>query len=355
MRPVLFRLLAVLAWLVPTEMARSHEEPTSHLQIHFAAQHITAKLTASAMDLAHDLDQVEPAMLMQAPVLQRYQQKLADIALTRIQWQADGIPLQATLVSATAIPDRQDVRFDFSLAAVSVPRDLRVSCQLFPYDTRHRTYLNCYVGDKLQRQEVFEGTGSARTIQLASEQSLGAVIREFTAEGIHHIFIGPDHILFIIGLLLLGGNLRKLLLITTAFTLAHTITLCLATFHLLNPPPSVVEPIIALSIVIVGLHAFLGKRLGDPRLLFAFGFGLIHGFGFASVLQEMELPRQALGWSLVSFNVGVEIGQACIILAAAPVLAGLRKYRPFLAQRVTSGLALAVITAGAFWFFQRIL
>jgi hydrogenase/urease accessory protein HupE len=347
-------ILAVLTWFISVEAASCHEEPTSHIEIHFDPQQITASLTASALDLAHDLEQVEPAMLMRADVLQRYQQSLAEIAFSRIQWQADGIPMQATLASATAIPDRQDIRFDFNLTPLAVPREVQVSCQLFPYDPRHRTYLNCYMGEILRHQVVFEGTVTSHTILLASEQSLGAVVREFTAEGIHHIFIGPDHILFMIGLVLLGGNLRKLLLIATAFTLAHTITLCLATFRILNPPPSVVEPVIALSVVIVGLHALLGKRLGDPRLLFAFGFGLIHGFGFASVLQEMELPPQALGWSLVSFNVGVELGQASIILAVAPMLAGLRKCRPLLAQRVTSGMALSVITAGAFWFFQRI-
>ena len=184
---------------------------------------------------------------------------------------------------------------------------------------------------------------------------MGAVVRQFVFEGVHHIFIGPDHLLFIVGLLLLGGSVGQLLKIVTAFTVAHSITLGLATCGILNPPSSVVEPAIALSIVFVGVHAFLGKKRHDPRLGFAFCFGLIHGFGFASVLREMALPRHALGWSLSAFNGGVEIGQACIVLTVAPLLALLRQRGAHAAERIIAIGALGVTSAGAFWFFQRIL
>ena len=183
----------------------------------------------------------------------------------------------------------------------------------------------------------------------------GAVVRQFVIEGIHHIFIGPDHILFIIGLLLLGGGMGQLLKIVTAFTVAHSITLGLATFGVLNPPARIVEPAIALSIVFVGVHAFSGRKQRDPRLVFAFCFGFIHGFGFASVLREAVLPGYALGWSLFAFNGGVEIGQAGIVITVAPLLALLRQFRPHAAERIVAAGALCVTTAGAFWFFQRIM
>jgi hydrogenase/urease accessory protein HupE len=207
----------------------------------------------------------------------------------------------------------------------------------------------------LSRQEVFEGAVTNAAFAILAQQGIWNVIGEFTYEGVRHIFIGPDHILFVIALLLLGGNIGMLLRIVTAFTIAHTITLCLATFHIINPPASVVEPVIALSIVIVGIHAFLGNKLRDPRLWFAFIFGLIHGFGFASVLQEMELPRHALGISLFSFNVGVELGQACIILMVAPPLALLSKHKPVAARQMTQVAALFITTAGSFWLFQRLM
>jgi hypothetical protein len=122
----------------------------------------------------------------------------------------------------------------------------------------------------------------------------------------------------------------------------------------LEPPASLIEPAIALSIVCVGIHAFWGGKRHDPRLLFAFGFGLIHGFGFANVLHELVLPRAALGWSLLAFNGGVEIGQACIVAVVTPLLALVHRRSQLVAARVVSTGALAVTVAGAFWFFQRI-
>ena len=205
------------------------------------------------------------------------------------------------------------------------------------------------------RQEIFEGDARWIEYRAGSSQRIGAVVWQFVVEGVHHIFIGPDHILFIIGLLLLGGSVGQILKIVTAFTAAHSITLALATLGVLNPPAAIIEPAIALSIVFVGSHAFFGKRRRDPRLVFAFCFGLIHGFGFANVLAEMMLPRHALGWSLFAFNGGVEIGQACIVLAIAPLLALLRHRSALASERIISVGALCVTTAGAFWFFQRIM
>ena len=115
--------------------------------------------------------------------------------------------------------------------------------------------------------------------------------------GIHHILIGLDHLLFLVGLLLLGGSVRQLLLVVTAFTVAHSITLSLAALNLITPPARLIEPAIALSIVYVGIDNLMVGRGRDVRGWIAFAFGFIHGFGFASVLREMELPSRALGWS----------------------------------------------------------
>jgi HupE / UreJ protein len=135
----------------------------------------------------------------------------------------------------------------------------------------------------------------------------------------------------------------------------------LATLQLLSPSPALVEPTIALSIVFVGIHGLirLSRPSGeiashDQRITLAFVFGLIHGFGFASVLQELELPRAALGWSLLAFNLGVELGQACIVLTVAPLLAAVTRRNKAVAQRlVTVGLGLVVL-AGAYWLGQRL-
>jgi hypothetical protein len=118
----------------------------------------------------------------------------------------------------------------------------------------------------------------------------------------------------------------------------------------------VIEPVIALSIVIVGVENLLAQKLHrDWRAGIAFGFGFVHGFGFASVLRDFGLPREALGTSLFAFNVGVEIGQAAIVLTVAPLLALVRARRPRYAATVVAAGSICVIAAGGFWFVERVL
>ncbi|MEP6821099.1 MAG: HupE/UreJ family protein [Chthoniobacterales bacterium] len=341
--------------LASTQFALAHSEPTSFLDFHSETERLEVVLTASTTDLAHDLPTVEPSMLLNATTLREQQNALAEIALSRLRIFAGNQLLSGQLLSAEAVPDRQDLRLTFAFAWSAVPETLRVEARLFPYDSRHKTFANFYRGDRLVRQEVMEGKRTTIEFNQGTDQGIWAVVRQFLYEGVHHIFIGPDHILFIIGLLLLGGSVGRLLKIVTAFTVAHSITLGLATFGLLNPSPRLIEPLIALSIVFVGIHALLGRKTADTRMLFAFGFGLVHGFGFANVLREMALPRQALGWSLFAFNGGVEIGQMCIVAVVAPLLVLVHRRSELAGERTVTALAFAVVTAGGFWFFQRVL
>ena len=348
-------LLRALAVALMIARAFAHDEPTSFLDLRPGTSGIAATLIASATDFAHDLPSIEPDMLLDPAIAAAQRSALTAIIQSRLQLNADGAPLAAELRTVTAAPGKRDLHLDLHYAWPTPPATFAVKCRLFPYDPRHRTFLSIYENGQLQRQELFEGEARAIEYRAGAQQSTGAVVRQFVIEGMHHIFIGPDHILFVVGLLLLGGGLGQLLKIVTAFTVAHSITLGLATFGVLNPPARIIEPAIALSIVFVGVHAFYGRKQSDPRLVFAFCFGLIHGFGFASVLREMVLPRHALGWSLFAFNSGVEIGQACIVIAVAPLLALLRQFRAQAAERIVAVGALCITSAGAFWFFQRIM
>ena len=121
-----------------------------------------------------------------------------------------------------------------------------------------------------------------------------------------------------------------------------------------SPPPWLVEPAIALSIVYVGADNLTVRGGRDVRAWIAFGFGLIHGFGFANVLREMDLPRRALGWSLLSFNVGVEIGQLAVVIVVASALSAIRAKSPDTGRRLAVAGSVVVIAAGAFWFVQRV-
>jgi hypothetical protein len=154
--------------------------------------------------------------------------------------------------------------------------------------------------------------------------------------------------------LLLGGGWKALVKIVTAFTIGHSITLSLAALDMVTPPPTVIEPAIALSIVFVGADNLVRGGGRDVRALIALTFGLVHGFGFANVLREFGLPREALGWSLFSFNVGVEIGQLFIVLVVATALALVRRRSEMAGMRLASAGSLIVVAAGTYWFVQRV-
>jgi hypothetical protein len=142
--------------------------------------------------------------------------------------------------------------------------------------------------------------------------------------------------------------------IVTAFTVGHSITLSLAALNIVIPPATLIEPAIALSIVFVGADNLVRGEGRDLRAWVALVFGLVHGFGFANVLREFGLPAEALGWSLFSFNVGVEIGQLAIVLVVATALAAIRRRSHTLAYRVAFAGSVVVIAAGTYWFVQRV-
>jgi hypothetical protein len=216
---------------------------------------------------------------------------------------------------------------------------------------------------------TFEGAELAERVAQAGSASYtverlgggGAALRLLRL-GVEHIFTGYDHIAFLIGLLLLGGSLRRLVGIVTAFTVAHSITLALAALEILSPPSRLVEALIAASIVAVAsenlwaLQQAAGQREKAlrHRWLFTFAFGLVHGFGFADALRELHLSRGQLAAGLLSFNLGVELGQLCIVALALPLLAWLLR-RPAFSARGPQLLSAVIGLLGLFWLGQRLL
>ncbi len=348
-------LLFGLGLIALAHPAAAHDLPLSYVDLQIKHSDIDATVDASAKNFARELKDVSEETLLESSTAADYKDKLLALVRSHLTIAADGEPLRLDLRTIEPLPARRDLKLVFHAAAKQPIAAIQVSCDLFSFDARHRTFLNIYQSEKLRYQGIFDKDTARLDFVLSSHQPISAVIRQFVWEGIHHIFIGPDHILFIVGLLLLGGTLGQLLKIVTAFTIAHSVTLVLATLNILSPPARVIEPAIALSIIFVGVHALIqGNERRDWRLLFAFCFGFVHGFGFANVLREMELPRAALGWSLFSFNVGVEIGQACIVLAVAPLLALLYRRSSALAGRVVMASSFCVVFAGSFWFVQRV-
>jgi hydrogenase/urease accessory protein HupE len=308
-----------------------------------------------AWDVAHEL-KVEPVERVLDPAMLRSgREAIAALLNGRLRVMVDGAPLgPAAWSPPEPIADRQSIRLRTSYALASPPGVITVSAYLFPYDPVHQTFVNVYEGEELVTQAILDEPRTEFDHITGTRQGTFAVIRKFVASGIHHILIGPDHMLFLVGLLLLGGTLRRLILVVSAFTLAHSITLSLAALNILDPPARIVEPVIALSIVFIGVDNLIVRGGKDIRGWIAFAFGFIHGFGFAGVLREMGLESRALVWSLLSFNLGVEIGQLFVVIIVATALAALRTYSETAGRRLAFAGSIGVIAAGTFWFVERV-
>jgi hypothetical protein len=346
------KVVLAVALLAAPSRVLAHPAPFSYLDLRIGNDVIEGTLVVHIIDAAHDLNIASPEKLLERSTAYGNLDRLTALIAQRLVLTADQ-PLLIQWGDVDVLPERQGIQLHFRIHTPR-PATLGIHALMFPYDRLHQTFVNVYEDGALRQQFVLSADGPDRTYYTGTTQGAIAVIRTFVPAGIHHILIGPDHILFLIGLLLLGGGWKALLKIVTAFTIGHSITLSLAALNLVTPPPTVIEPAIALSIVFVGADNLVRGGGRDVRALIALTFGLVHGFGFANVLREFGLPREALGWSLFSFNLGVEIGQAVIVVVVSSGLFLLRNRNAPLAARLATVGSIGVMAAGAFWFIERL-
>ncbi len=188
------------------------------------------------------------------------------------------------------------------------------------------------------------------------QRTLADVLLDYTALGFTHIVPkGLDHILFVLGLFLLSTRWKPLLIQVTAFTVAHTLTLALSVYGVVSLSPAIVEPLIAASIAYVAIENILTPQLKPWRALVVFGFGLLHGLGFAGVLEEVGLPHGQFVPALVSFNVGVELGQLAVITLAYLAVGIWGRNRSWYRPRVVIPASAAIAAVGLYWTVERIM
>jgi hydrogenase/urease accessory protein HupE len=331
--------------------AVAHPSPFSTLNVRPTSTAIEVAITAHVFDLAHDLGLPRPDALLDDAVAAQWAGRIVALLGPRIRLTADGVPLAARWTGVDAIPERQSVRVQVHYPPAGSAR-ITIEAALFPYDPAHQTFVNIYRDGALDRQAIIDAAHPR--LDHATGAAAGSVLRRFGLAGVEHILGGFDHLLFLVALLLLGGSPRRLLLMVSAFTVGHSITLSVAALALVIPPARLVEPAIALSIVCVGADNLLARGGRDIRPWFALGFGLIHGFGFAGALREMGLPARALAWSLFSLNLGVEVGQLVVVVVVAAVLRVVTARNERAGRRLAFAGSLAVAAAGAFWFIQRV-
>ena len=353
--------LTLAAVLLASATTLAHPAPFSYLDLQLDAGGLKGTLVVHDLDAAHDLGVTNADSLLDPAEAARRRDALVALLAPRLALTLDGQPATITWGAIDVVQDRQSLRLAFTLTN-SRPGHVAIHAYVFPYDPIHQTFINIYEDTALKLQLILDAAHQNADYYSGSTQGRWAVVKTFVASGIEHILIGPDHILFLIGLLLLGGTLSRLGLIVTSFTIGHSITLSLAALDVVSPSARFIEPLIALTIVVVGADNLLvirntksgADKATDIRAWLAIAFGLIHGFGFAYVLKEFGLPKAALGWSLFAFNLGVEIGQLMIVLIAAGTLGLIRRRSESAARTIAIAGSIAVIAAGAYWFVQRV-
>ncbi len=242
--------------------------------------------------------------------------------------------------------------------------DLDFRCDAIPAELRIRDDLADALGDQHHVIGMATWAGGSQSFDLSSRQREATVALaatgtaspqgavEFFLLGIEHIVTGYDHLLFLLMLVLCGGHWVQLLKIVTAFTLAHSITLGAAALDLVRLPSYLVEAVIALSIAYVAFENLVPRYALSRRWLVSFLFGLVHGFGFSSVLAEIGLPKGSELVALLNFNLGVEAGQMAAVLLVLPLLAWLR--RSTWQQRVVQATSMVVLAVGLGLFAERL-
>jgi hydrogenase/urease accessory protein HupE len=286
---------------------------------------------------------------------------LAAIARRAISVDVEGRQEAATAIEAGA-DKNNNVEFRYTFAAPPSSTDVTIDSLLLkelPFGHRQAFSAVDGTGNEIARRLLSTRESSARVAFDAPAQRAlsGGRFLDFFFLGIRHIVTGYDHLLFLFGLLLVCRNVRAALLLITCFTLAHSLTLALSTFGLVDLPSRFVEATIAGSILFVGLeNLFRGNSVLAGRWALTFGFGLIHGLGFASVLHDLEIAKT--GWNavvpLLAFNSGVEAGQLAIAALVVPLIWQMRA-RPALLRVGVPACSMIVAAAGAYWLLERTL
>ena len=301
-------------------------------------------LTAAAPQTSNAMQLAQPGPTADySPLLQAVQE--------RIRVASDGRPCQAATGSITP-PTQQggSVALQLQFVCGDVPRELTIRDDLFDVlGAGYHTIANIQWSGGSEQFVFLPNAREARVTVAAGVTTRG--IGSFFLLGIEHILTGYDHLLFLLALILRGGNIWSLLKIITAFTVAHSITLALAALNIVMLPERLVEATIALSIAYVAAENLFMRHAVSHRWAVAFIFGLMHGFGFSNVLRELGLPKEGLVWALLNFNLGVEAGQAIAVVIAVPLLIWLRRYR--WEPRAVAAVSIVVLMVGLILFVDR--
>ena len=362
------RALALLL-LFASLAAQAHKPSDSYLHLNIDGARVTGQWDIALRDLeqAIGLDANGDGDITWGELRAR-QADIAAYALARLRIEGDAknCPLVVTGHQVDRHSDGAYEVLRFAADCAGAPAAIEIGYKLFfDFDAQHKGLLNLEYQGRVQSL-VFTAEQPKQRFELGELTAMRQFL-SYGHDGVWHIWIGYDHILFLLSLLLPAVLMRErrrwlplarfgdafwdVFKIVTAFTVAHSITLSLAALGVISLPSRLVESAIAASVLLAALNN-LWPLVGGRRWVVAFAFGLIHGFGFASVLTELGLPRDALVLALVGFNLGVEAGQLAVVAAFLPLAYYLRASW-FYRRMVLFGGSVAIVAVAMVWLLER--
>lgn len=349
------KYLLTILFLITSNLS-AHEINTSYSEIVIRPEinKLMFELTLSQADLTlafnHKLEDSKNTVSRRDSILVNMQ----DYFRQRYGFEINGTKLDLQVLGALPYIDelgKNLVKFSYEAEIPQYLRTLAIYTNYYEnLNPLHKNLILLKLGTQTQQAILSEDFPDDIFLLDNPNLSIFSKNLHFIRFGVEHIFLGYDHILFLLGVILLGGKFKNLVKLVTAFTIAHSLTLILSALQIIVLPPRFIESLIALSIVYIAVENFFVKN-SEQRWMITFIFGLIHGFGFASVLTELGLPQKGLVASLLSFNIGVEIGQIIIVGLLFPII--LFGLRPRWQKIFVYGVSSIILVFGLLWFVER--
>jgi len=352
--PVLSFLVAVVCFLPPASLAHTTRLSSSQLQVNGSDIQGVLEINGLDLEVALSIKLRDQGEAVSAERAKAQQDRIFEYLQSKIH------PVQGTQACPGQVVSFQG-KGDHLLVALrwqcSSTGQIAFESVLFQEIDPASRHMLTATGDA--RAFALLSASSPRVDLVRAPSKLGTVLWQYFLSGVEHIAIGYDHIAFLIAVILWGRRFWPLAAVVTAFTVAHSITLSLAVLDVVRLPSQLVETLIALSIVYVAAENFFVRDI-SRRWIITFLFGLIHGFGFASVLREYGVPQDRVGWALAAFNVGVEAGQLLIVGAALSILYGVGRIWIQIGEdsparrRFVWAVSAIILALGIYWAWQRI-
>ena len=359
---MLMRALVVAVVLLPCA-ARAHEIGTTtvRLTLH-PGQTWSADITTAPQALANKLEAeagLPRSADLNAEALRAKLVQLAEPLARHVDVRFDGAVSPASIAIAQLELPSDITQPAFVVLRATGKTPERAQALSWRYGLVYSTYAVVFAEDGgAPVTQWLDGDATSRPFPIAANVAPPSrldIVWQYLRLGFTHIVPeGVDHILFVLGIFLLNTRLKPILIQVTAFTVAHSITLGLTMYDVISLPSRIVEPLIALSVAYVALENIVTSRLTPWRPVLVFCFGLLHGMGFAGVLRELRLPQSEIIPALISFNIGIELGQLAVIAAAFFAVSLWYRDRSWYRARIVVPASILIAATGIFWTVQRV-